>query len=91
MLAYEPVGLLQLLIRHVIDTVQPQIDGRIGVARRLIREEPQWLVILDCECDALGDIWLDQLCAPAAVIGAHDLLHNIVQQAGEYDLLIHAA
>src|SRR5260221_3814600 len=82
---------LDVGLRLVVGAEVLLVEVGIGVAGRLVRVEAQRLVGADRPADFLVDIGLDHLGAPVAMIGADEADHpDVVQQAGEDDLLVHA-
>ena len=63
--------------------------SRIAVADRLVGEEAQRLMRAHRPAHFLVDIGLDHLRAPVAVVAADEADDgDVVQQAGEHDLLL---
>ena len=92
MIARFAVGLVDEGLGQVVRAEQLRVQLGILVARGLVRKEPQGLVIPDGPAHLGVDIGLQELRAPVAVVGADETGNgDVVQQAGEDDLLALAA
>src|SRR5258708_33430348 len=92
MLPRRLVRLLYVGSRLIVRTEELDIGVRILVADRLVREEPQRLMISNGPTDLLRNIGFDELSAPIAVVDANQrTVRNVVQQTRQHDLLLHAA
>ena len=85
------VFFLDVGVRPVIGAEILDVGFGIGVADQLVRIEAQCLMGADRPGDFLVDIGRHHLGAPIAVIGANKADDpDVVDQAGENDLLVHA-
>ncbi len=91
MRAHELIVRLHVRRRLVVLAEDAPVQVGVLVAGFRVCVETQRLVILDRERRALGDVRLVHLRAPIAMIAAHDLLHGVVQQTREHDVVIGAA
>ena len=84
------VSLFDVLRGHVVFAEDLVVEDRVFVVDAWVWEEAQGLVETDRKCDFGGNIGLVELSGPPAVVGFHEGVSGIVEEAGKDDFFGHA-